>query len=84
MDRDLIQALVLILVLGLAVLALRRASDEGFMSGGATPCGANLAPCSGNLKCVNGFCARTEPMRAYERAPVPILPDGMGAALPLF
>jgi hypothetical protein len=84
MDRDLIQALVLILVLGLAVLALRRVMDEGFMSGGATQCGVGLAPCSSDLKCVNGFCARTEPARLYETAPVDILPDGMGAPTPLF
>lgn len=81
MDSDLIQALVLILVLGLAVLAFRRFSDEGFTSGGATPCGVDMAPCSGGLKCVNGFCARTEPARLYERAPVDILPDGQGAPL---
>jgi hypothetical protein len=85
MDRDLIQALVLILVLGLAVLALRRGYDEGFIGGGgATPCGVNMAPCSDGLKCVNGFCASTQPVRAYERAPVGVLPDGEGAALPLF
>ena len=76
MDRDLVQALLLILVLGLLVLAFR-SYDEGFT--GATPCGVDKAPCSADLKCVNGFCARTEPTRLYEKEPVKMLPDGQGA-----
>ena len=48
----------------------------------AIPCGVDKAPCPGHLKCVNGFCAVTEPKRAYETEPIQLLPDG--ASLPYF
>lgn len=74
--RDIGYALLLIFVLGFIVIMIRP-GDEGFT--GATRCGVDQAPCAGGQKCINGFCAKTEPARLYERRPVPILPDGVGA-----
>jgi hypothetical protein len=80
MDRDLVQGLVLVLVLGLIVLAIRRGYDEGFISSpNAIQCGVGMAPCGSGQKCVNGFCAITEPERAYDKVQIPLLPDGQGA-----
>ncbi len=74
------QGLVLVLVLGLIVLAIRRGYDEGFISSpDAIQCGVGMAPCGSGQKCVNGFCAITEPERAYDKVQIPLLPDGQGA-----
>lgn len=62
---DMIYALLLIFVLGLALLVL-----QGFYSGpwahGPIHCGVD-APCAVGLKCINGFCAKTERLRVYEK-----------------
>ena len=76
--EDLISTLLLLLVLGLVVHLLgfsaypNRFGDmswamswvEGFSD--AIPCGVN-APCDVGLKCINGFCAKTERLRVYEK-----------------
>lgn len=76
---DIACALGLVLVLGLLLLFLRKPLSEGFTS--LTPCGVDN-PCSGHLKCVNGFCAKTEPVGVKEENPVPLLPPG--SPLPYF
>jgi hypothetical protein len=68
-------ALGLILALGLIIVLLRRHISEGFEGQEAIKCGIN-APCPGHLKCLNGFCADTEPVPVKEASPVPLLPPG--------
>jgi hypothetical protein len=80
--NDVKGALILIFVLGLVLIFLGRPFSEGFESGGGIQCGVDKAPCPGFLKCVNGFCAATEPKREYEKNAIPLLPDG--ASLPYF
>ena len=73
--KDIGCALALLLGLGILLLLLRTPLSEGFQSG-ASRCGVGMSPCPGSLKCINGFCAKTDPIRAYETHPVPMLPDG--------
>ena len=72
--RDMACAFGLLLFLGIIILFLKSPIAEGF-AGGATRCGVN-EPCSGHLKCINGFCAKTDPIPLVDRAPVPLLPPG--------
>jgi len=74
--KDIGCALTLMFVLGLLLLILRKPLSEGFTSDGAARCGVDMAPCDAGLKCVNGFCAKTEPRAAYDKEPVPLLPQG--------
>ena len=77
---DIVYALILIAVLGFLLVALGRPLSEGFESG---PLRCDLdSPCPGHLKCLNGFCAATEPVGVVEFDPVPMLPGG--APLPYF
>ena len=64
----------LLAVLGFVLLMLKGSINEGFTSD-AIQCHADR-PCSGHLKCINGFCADTAPKRVYEANPVPLLPGG--------
>jgi hypothetical protein len=57
---------------------------EGFYSGGGSAmnaCGADM-PCGGDLKCINGFCAKTEKVVVEEKEPVDMLVPG--APVPYF
>jgi hypothetical protein len=74
--KDIGCALALMLFLGVLLLILRKPLAEGFYNSGAARCGVDMAPCSGSLKCVNGFCADTQPKAAYEKKPVPLVPKG--------
>jgi len=77
---DIVYALILIAVLGFLLVVLGRPFSEGFESG---PLRCDLdSPCPGHLKCLNGFCAATEPVGVVESDPVPMLPGG--APLPYF
>lgn len=67
----------LILFLGCVLLIANYSFSEGFTSD-AIRCGAD-APCSGHLKCINGFCASTDPVSVKEANPVPLLPPGSPA-----
>ena len=49
---------------------------EGFE--GAQRCGV-CNPCSGFLKCINGFCAQTGRVEIKENDPVPMLEPGSPA-----
>jgi hypothetical protein len=51
---------------------------EGFASGQAARCDVD-SPCPGHLKCINGFCAKTEPVGVVEKEEVPLLPPGSPA-----
>jgi hypothetical protein len=65
---DLRSTLLLILGLGLILVLLNgrmRWAIEGF-SDDAIPCGVNT-PCDLGLKCINGFCAKTERLMTYEK-----------------
>jgi hypothetical protein len=73
--RDVGYALALLLFLGMILLVIGKPVSEGFDGGGLQRCDVD-SPCPGHLKCLNGFCAKTEPMRAYEQNPVPVLPGG--------
>ena len=66
-------ALGAILVLGLLLILLRKPLSEGFT--GPAACGVDN-PCSGHLKCVNGFCAKTDPVGVKEENPIPMLQPG--------
>lgn len=63
---DLTSTLLLILGLGLVLVLLggRMSWVEGF-SDEAIPCGVNT-PCDVGLKCINGFCAKTERIVTHE------------------
>ena len=73
--RDLACALGLLLVLGLLLLFLQTPLGEGFVSSGPPRCGVN-EPCPGHLKCINGFCAKVDPIPLVDSTPVPLLPPG--------
>ena len=72
--NDVTYVLAFMLVLGVLLIFLGKPLSEGFTD--TIPCGVDKAPCPGLLKCVNGFCAATAPKRAYEKQPVPMLPEG--------
>lgn len=78
---DIKNALILMFVLGLLLLIFRR-SVEGFESSPGIRCGVEDGPCPVGLKCINGFCAKTDPLPRSEKEPVDILPGG--AAAPYF
>ena len=75
--KDIACALGLILFLGLLVVLLRRQISEGF-STDILRCDVDN-PCSGHLKCINGFCAKTDPKPVVEKNPIPLLPPGSPA-----
>ena len=65
--REITSTLFLILGLGLTLVLLNgrlRWTMEGFDN--PVSCGVN-APCAVGLKCINGFCAKTERLRMYEK-----------------
>lgn len=82
--KDIGQVLILMLILGLLLVFLRKPLSEGFASGGSARCGVDLGPCDAGLKCINGFCAKTEPKAAYDKEPVPLAPQGVLSPLPYF
>jgi hypothetical protein len=69
--------LLIIAVLGGIILLLRSRLEEGFIGG--LRCGVDLAPCPNGLKCINGFCAETDPKPVREEDPIPVLPSGSPA-----
>ena len=75
--KDLGYCLLLIFVLGLLLVFLAKPMSEGFMSG-PPRCDVD-SPCPGHLKCVNGFCAKTEPVGVVEHNEVPMLSPGSPA-----
>jgi hypothetical protein len=77
---DIACALGVILVLGLLLIFLGKPLSEGFASG-PIRCEVD-SPCPGHLKCINGFCAKTDPVGVREENPVPMLPPG--SPLPYF
>jgi hypothetical protein len=74
--KDLGYILILLFILGLVLVFLEKPISEGF-GNQAIKCGVDMAPCAGHLKCVNGYCAETEPKAAHESNPVPLLPEGV-------
>ena len=65
---DMTRTLLLILGLGLVLVLLNgrmRWVVEGF-NDDSVACGVNN-PCDVGLKCINGFCAKTERLRTYEK-----------------
>jgi hypothetical protein len=76
--KDILCTVSLLLFLGVLVLVFRKMSEEGFV-GGPPRCGVEYGPCSGHLKCINGFCAETAPKRVREEAPIELLPPGSPA-----
>jgi hypothetical protein len=73
LDKDLMYALILLGVLGVLLLFFGKPISEGFTN--QSRCDVDN-PCSGHLKCINGFCAETDPVPIVEKAPVPLLPPG--------
>jgi len=66
---DLTSTLLLIFSLGLLLVLINgrlRPTLESFTGGEAIPCGVDT-PCDVGLKCINGFCAKTERLRVYEK-----------------
>jgi hypothetical protein len=76
--KDLGYCLILIFVLGLLLVFLGEPMSEGFSGSQAVRCDVD-SPCPGHLKCINGFCAKTEPVGVVERNEVPLLPPGSPA-----
>ena len=78
--KDLAYCLGLIFVLGLMLLFVSGPLSEGFESGFAQVQRCDVdTPCNGHLKCINGFCAKTEPIGLVEKDEVPLLPSGSPA-----
>ena len=73
---DLFYSLLLLFVLGFVLLIIQRPMEEGFEA--PAKCGVDN-PCSGFLKCINGFCAQTERVEIKESEPVPMLEPGSPA-----
>ena len=82
--KDIGRVLLLMFALGLLLVILGKPISEGFASGGSARCGVDLAPCDAGLKCINGFCAQTEPKAAYDKEPVRLAPQGILSPLPYF
>ena len=74
--------LALLAFLGFLLLLLRRPLTEGFMSE-SIQCHAD-SPCPGHLKCINGFCAKTDPKALYVNDSLPLLPSGTAYPFPTF
>ena len=79
--KDIGYALGLVFILGFLLVVLGKPLSEGFANEEATRCDVN-SPCPGHLKCLNGFCAKTEPVGLKENNPLSLLADG--APLPYF
>lgn len=77
--KDLAYCLGLIFVLGFMLLVASGPLSEGFESGSQVQRCDVDSPCSGHLKCINGFCAKTEPVGFVEKDEVPLLPPGSPA-----
>lgn len=76
--KELISILLLIGALGFLLVVFGKPLSEGFTSG-PPRCDVDN-PCSGSLKCVNGFCADTNRVPiVQEEEPVPLLPPGAPA-----
>lgn len=72
-QKDMIRLLMLMLFLGVLLFVFQKPISEGF----ANPQRCDLDnPCKGHLKCINGFCAKTDPVHVREENPVPLLPPG--------
>jgi len=78
--KDIGYALLLVFVLGFLLHIMTPLASEGFENGPAR-CGVDT-PCSGSLKCINGFCAKTDRVPIKEKEKVPLL--GAGAPVPYF
>jgi hypothetical protein len=76
---DIRSALLLVLGLGLVLLVLRGTIQEGFVSSDTIRCGVEDGPCPVELKCINGFCAKTDPLPKVDKNPVDILEAGEAA-----
>jgi hypothetical protein len=73
---DIACALGVVLVLGLILTILSAPmASEGFKNPDVIRCDV-YTPCPGHLKCINGFCARTDPVPVRENEPAILLPDG--------
>jgi len=75
---DIKYALLLMFVLGGLILLLKGTMNEGFASN-AIRCGVEHGPCPVGLKCINGFCALTDPLPKMDKEPVDILEPGNAA-----
>jgi len=74
--KDIVCALGIVLFLGFILTLLSGPMrNEGFQNPDIIRCDV-YSPCPGHLKCINGFCARTEPVGVKEADPVVLLPDG--------
>ena len=81
--KDIGYALGIIFVLGFLLIALGKPICEGFESSDAIRCDVD-SPCPGFLKCLNGFCAKTDPVGVKETNPLTLLPDGASFPQPYF
>ena len=72
--KDIGYALGLIFFLGLLLLLITPYVSEGF-EGGPPVCDVDT-PCPGQLKCINGFCAKTDRVLIEEKQPVDMLTPG--------
>jgi hypothetical protein len=75
--QDIGYALLLIFVLGLTLHIITPYMSEGFEN--SPPVCDVDTPCPGHLKCINGFCAKTERVEIKEKEPVELLSSGSPA-----
>lgn len=81
--KDMGYALALLFVLGLLLVILGKPISEGFASSDVIRCDVN-SPCPGHLKCINGFCAKTDPVGLKDNDPLTLLSDGSPYPNPIF
>jgi len=72
--KDAGYAFALIFVLGILLIMLGPYVNEGFANQ-LQRCDLDN-PCSGTLKCINGFCSKTDPLPLINKDPVEMLPEG--------
>lgn len=77
MNKDLGYLLLLLLAFGIILHFMNSSYAEGFTNS-PPRCGVNI-PCPNGLKCVNGFCAKTERLPVVEKNPISLLPPGSPA-----
>jgi hypothetical protein len=78
MNKDIVYLLLLLLGLGFILHIMNSSYVEGFSNSSAPRCGINM-PCPNGLKCINGFCAKTERLPLADKNPIELLPPGSPA-----
>jgi hypothetical protein len=80
LSGDIQLVITALLIFGLVLVILKSRVVENFTTAAAPnsnpiACGVDLAPCPHPLKCINGYCKRSEPIQREDPNPVQLLPE---------